>query len=274
LTGQYENMDLPPVQVNGLTATWDDGKTFVNYDCGITTAYTRYGHFPSPTTWFLAAGVWPSLDAWDNDPEARVISQKIRIHKQFGVQFRHVWERENLNHATVYGSRRGRSLLQTSGYVAAVARTTDGGKTWATVFSDMGDYYFNDIDCPTTTDCWVVGESESDSPNPGVRIIHTADGGATWDTQLYINDPTYSLIEIAMVNATEGWASGAILTRGINGQFFHTTDGKTWTMAQALTDEYAMAMSLFKNPNAANGTYQGWASAFTLEGSSSVLVYK
>jgi len=259
LAGSY--VDYKDKSYNGLAVTYDGGHSWVNYDMGYMYPIARYAHFPTASTWFVAAGDWPSLDSWDNDPDFHVVSQKIRIHKKHGIQFR-------LQEPHV-----SRSLLQAGDYEATISRTTDGGKTWTTVYNDTtGSFYFNDIDCPTTKNCWAVGEAESDSPRPGIRILHSGDGGNTWQEQLYNSDATYSIIEIAMLNETEGWAAGAQLTRSITGKFWHTTDGGLhWNMEQELDDEYAMAISLYQPTNGTH--YLGWASAITLEGKSSVLVY-
>jgi len=259
LAGQYE--DAKGKSYNGATVTTDGGKTWINYDIGAPDPFSRYGSYPSPTTWYLALGDFPSSSIY-RDPDMKVWTQKLSINK-----------RTNKMVISNYAERAmGRELLQTAGYSAAISKTSDGGKTWTTVFNDTGNFYFNDIDCPTTTDCWVVGESESDSPQPGIRILHTANGGANWDVQLYINNPDYSLMDIAMVNATEGWAVGGIFSRGITGLFYHTTDGgKTWVNAQSLNDEYATSLSFYQPT--AGGAYYGWASALTREGASSILVY-
>jgi len=263
LPGQYTNFKAE--NFNGVTISYDGGRTWENTDVGYSVPWVRYGHFPSPTTWYVSAGVWPSLMEWDHDPECRVLSRHIRIHKTKGVQFRRFLglEETPVNPA-------GRRLHQTSGYLAAISKTTDAGKTWTTVYNGTG-FYFNDIDCPTTTDCWAVGESESDSPTPGVRILHTGDGGQTWDVQLYVDNPNYSLMEIGMVNATEGWALGGEFTRIITGHFWHTSDGgKTWNLEQTVNDEYGSAVSFVPT---SSSDYLGWATAFTTAGQSSVLKY-
>jgi len=259
IPGQYE--DYHAREYNGVTVSYDGGMSWTNYDVGSETPLARYGHFPSPTTWYLALGDWPGSAVQRADPEVKAWTQKFNIN-------RHT-RRVSVNEQRKQG---GRNLLQTYGYDAAISKTSDGGKTWTTVYNDTGNFYFNDIDCPTTTDCWAVGESESDSPQPGVRILHTADGGQNWDVQLYVNNPDYSLMEIACVNSTECWAVGGIFSRIINGLFYHTSDGgKTWVNAQTLNDEYPTALSFYQPPGSSK--YYGWATAFTLEGQSSVLVY-
>jgi len=261
LPGQYT--DYKGKNYNGLAASFDGGKSWQNYDMGYAYPWARYGHFPSASVWYISAGVWPGDLEWDADPEAKVISRNLRIHKEHGVQFRHQMQLQAPS----------RKLLQDTGYMAAISKTTDGGKTWTTVFNDTGNYYLNDIDCPTTTDCWAVGESGSDSPQPGVRILHTSNGGQSWTVQMYLNDPDYSLMDIAMLNTTEGWAVGGYLSRSITGEFFHTVDGGNhWVQSTPLADEYATALSLYYNGT--GPTYNGWASALTIEGQSSILIYK
>jgi len=263
LAGQY--VDDHGVESNGLTATFDGGLTYKNYDCNYDAAYARYGSYPSSTTWFVALGIWPEDLEWDHDPEAVVLSRNIRRHKTKGIQFRHLMPK------TEGGSRK---LLQTYPYTAGIARTTDGGKTWTTVFNDTGNFYFNDIYCASTTQCWAVGESGSDSPTPGIRIIATTDGGNTWVQQFYVNNPEYSLMDISMINANEGWAAGGILARSITGTFFHTLDGgKTWTLDAEVPDNYATVLSFVHTTTVPSG-YLGWASSLDIEGACSILAYK
>jgi len=77
-----------------------------------------------------------------------------------------------------------------------------------------------------------------------------------------------------MLNATEGWACGGILTqRNFAGEFWHTSDGgKTWKN-QSVAGVYGTTLS-FVWVNQTLGQYVGWATAFTLNGQSSVLMYK
>jgi len=261
LAGLYT--DVHAKQSNGAVVSMDGGATWKDYDMGFDMPYARYGSFPSPTTWFIAAGIWPELSEWDSDPEAHVLSSYVRRHNTKGYQFKRMMDT----------SRSSRRLLQSVPYEAVISRTTDGGKTFQVVYNNTGNFYFNDISCFNTMKCWAVGEAESDSPTPGVRIIATADGGNTWTEQMYINDATYSLMDVQMVTEKEGWAVGGILARSITGAFYHTTDGMNWKLEQQMPDEYAMSLS-FVHTNTVSSGYLGWASAITLEGQSSVLGYK
>ncbi|MES1913280.1 MAG: hypothetical protein MHM6MM_005481 [Cercozoa sp. M6MM] len=56
-----------------------------------------------------------------------------------------------------------------------IMKTTDGGDTWTEVFSHVGDYYLNDIVCPSENICIAVGEGSG-----GRYILRSSDGGDTW----------------------------------------------------------------------------------------------
>eukprot|EP00456_Euglypha_rotunda_P044618 TRINITY_DN3521_c0_g1_i12.p1 TRINITY_DN3521_c0_g1~~TRINITY_DN3521_c0_g1_i12.p1 ORF type:complete len:159 (-),score=32.32 TRINITY_DN3521_c0_g1_i12:23-499(-) len=136
-------------------------------------------------------------------------------------------------------------------------KTSDGGKTWTKVYEDLGNFYPNAIDCPSENNCWVVCESENDSPNPGIRILHTGDGGQTWEVQFSVADGTYSLMDVAFLNDTEGWAAGGILSdRNFDGHWYHTTDaGKTWD-SQEVKNVYGNSLAFAWNEDK---TYVGWS---------------
>jgi len=255
-------------EANGVAITTDKGETWKNYNCSADTE-ARYGSFPSNTTWYVSAGTWPEYDATVKEAGVHQLTQRLRLRQGVGHEL-------TLRKESSEGSMAGpeRKLLQVPGYYAEISKTADGGKTWTTVYNDEGNFYFNGIDCPDTQNCYVVGESESDSLNPGVRILHTGDGGKTWDVQLYVNDPTYSMLDISFINATEGWAAGGILTEThFTGEFWHTSDaGKTW-IPQNVSGVYGTALT-FTWVNETLGQYVGWATAFTRSGQSSVLMYK
>lgn len=72
----------------------------------------RYGAFPSPTTWYVAGGMWPSAAA-----AAHALGHIERPKARRTV------------------NRRDGPLDQ---YRALITKTTDGGKSWTTVFNDTG----------------------------------------------------------------------------------------------------------------------------------------
>lgn len=147
--------------------------------------------------------------------------------------------------------------------------TTDGGKTWKSVFSKEGEFYFNGIDCSPTDPkhCCAVGEA-SDSPErvcqcsmrrshrpQGSRIYCTTDG-EKWERMVYYNGTSsegYSLMEIRFVSDKEIWAVGGTLTVvAPAGWFLHSLDGgKTWNHAAAtLLGRIALSLSLVDNRTA------------------------
>jgi hypothetical protein len=243
---------------NGVAISTDKGVNWKNYNCS-SLSIARYGSFPSNTTWYVSAGEWPG----EYDATSGQLTQRLKYRRGSGMEI-----------TRTLAESHDRKLLQSNGYIAEISKTSDGGKTWSTVYNNTGNFYFNAIDCWDTENCWVVGESDSDSANPGVRILHTADGGKNWDVQLFINDSDYSMMDVNFINATEGWVAGGILQEShFTGVFWRTSDaGKTW-VASNVSGVYGTALS-FTPLDATSGTYVGWATALTREGQSSVLMYK
>ena len=112
-----------------------------------------------------------------------------------------------------------------TGHNGVILHTNDGGETWtrqAEVTAPdvllMGAY------ASDANHVWVVGQ---DSEFNGTRmgtILHTKNGGRTWDRQPYEPNPlvNLALIWVHGLNARTAWVVG-------NGTVLHTTDGgKTW----------------------------------------------
>jgi photosystem II stability/assembly factor-like uncharacterized protein len=73
------------------------------------------------------------------------------------------------------------------------------------------------VACPAANECWAAGRKGT--------IVHTADGGKTWDAQLggdpdAITEDDFS--HIFFLSPTHGWA------KTMRGKIVGTTDGKTW----------------------------------------------
>jgi len=257
LTGDFGNID-------GCAVSLDGGLTLKFIDAKVNTS-ARYGSFPTANTWYLSAGDWPESSVEALLPGERRLTQRISIHRDnlsgtMKPRFRLLNE-----------SAPVRALSPDDTYHAAITKTTDGGKTWSTVFYDSGNFYFNAISCPSENHCFVVGESERDSPKPGSRIMHTADGGKTWETQLYNPNPAYSLLAIEMVDENEGWAAGGELDASFQGQFWHTLDaGKTWT-ADHIFGIYGNDLNFVGDTKKG---YKGFATAFTIEDQSAIVIYQ
>jgi photosystem II stability/assembly factor-like uncharacterized protein len=124
------------------------------------------------------------------------------------------------------------------GYLLAGDRifgTSDGGETWREVskFSardfDGAAPELYSIRFSGKRNGWVVGSVSRRDTVVGSLIIHTGDGGASWERQAA---PVPSeLIHLDFVNDDKGWIVGA------GGTILFTRDGgKTWTKQEANTN--------------------------------------
>eukprot|EP00456_Euglypha_rotunda_P022278 TRINITY_DN18853_c0_g1_i3.p1 TRINITY_DN18853_c0_g1~~TRINITY_DN18853_c0_g1_i3.p1 ORF type:complete len:304 (-),score=21.33 TRINITY_DN18853_c0_g1_i3:206-1018(-) len=76
-------------QFNGASVTLDQGTTWKNFDIGVD-YWSRYGSYPSPTTWYISAGWWPGYDFhYPEESGIHVLSQKIRLNHGTGVEYLH-----------------------------------------------------------------------------------------------------------------------------------------------------------------------------------------
>jgi hypothetical protein len=112
---------------------------------------------------------------------------------------------------------------------AELLKSSDGGKTWESLFFDEGNFYFNDIDCFDEDHCVAVGEGFPDdgSAAPGARIYTISDGKTVKLAHFENAKGTESLMAAKMISQTEHWAGG---TEQVGGLFspvfaFHSTDG-------------------------------------------------
>jgi photosystem II stability/assembly factor-like uncharacterized protein len=147
----------------------------------------------------------------------------------------------------------------TVGYEAQIARTTDGGATWSTVFSSSGAFYFNGIECASDQDCCAVAEDEgppyTNSSDAGTYVFCTTDGGATWVDTFRDIDSASSLLDIAALSPLTYWAVGAELgpVGPLYPTFYLTVDGgKTWTSGTGTDDMllmYAVAIDCVAGVN-------------------------
>jgi photosystem II stability/assembly factor-like uncharacterized protein len=106
VTGTFGGKQGVAVSVNG-------GANFKRYPISALFTDARYGAFPSDTTWYVAAG------QWGNDVAARAPRRKSVFQNEQG-RFPH-------KYTAVAGNG--------TGYAAQIVKTSDGGKTWTTLFS-------------------------------------------------------------------------------------------------------------------------------------------
>ena len=254
---------------NGVALSVDGGKTYVAENITVIVADSRYGAFPTDTTFFVAAGDWPG-EGQDDDPQCDDPPCGYS-----GSLFKRHGDLVNPEHYTTLvptGSRLVKAkgsrlhLLQTSkddlsslqwavvkredviaanagkgagpnitSWEAQIAKSEDAGKTWTKVFSKFGAYYLNDIECTSVNTCCAVAETGSGTNGTdggGAYILCTEDGGTTWKEEHVNTDTDASLIGIAAISEKEFWAVGGhlgLITVQYS-QFYHSEDaGSSWT---------------------------------------------
>jgi photosystem II stability/assembly factor-like uncharacterized protein len=109
---------------------------------------------------------------------------------------------------------------QADGY-AAVLRTVNGGEDWQRLPNDRGalDEELLGLRAISEDEIWAVGANNT--------IIHTTDGGMSWEDKSDPNLPNYQLASIAVVG-NKVWVCGNISTGG--GILIYSDDyGETWT---------------------------------------------
>lgn len=91
------------------------------------------------------------------------------------------------------------------------------------VLNKRPTHYFMDVDFINADTGWVAaGERIDDEGNLDGLILHTVDGGKSWETQL--NEPVF-FSSVDFVSKNEGWAVGESSVPFSEGVIMHTTNG-------------------------------------------------
>jgi photosystem II stability/assembly factor-like uncharacterized protein len=124
-----------------------------------------------------------------------------------------------------------------------VFRTLDGGASWRRIFNDTPLSYKTSITFVNATHGWICGA--------GGLVMHTTDGGFTWQRQT--SGTIDQLERIRFTDTQRGWAVGlGIMIRTTNG-------GQTWLRDTVETYPYMFDLSLLAYDN----TLHGWAVGFS-----------
>lgn len=165
------------------------------------------------------------------------------------------------------------------GYVAIIAKTTDGGKTFTVQYqNDNANFAFSQIDCASATHCVAVGTGNTLGAQ--TVIFQTTDGGQTWTQVLSvpITAGTQQLLyAIEFQDAQHVWAAGSLDTQTSTAGllYFSNDGGSTWSKYPYLQPDlyeivdisfaggvgYAAAMTEFKTATIlkyANQPYYGY----------------
>jgi photosystem II stability/assembly factor-like uncharacterized protein len=115
-----------------------------------------------------------------------------------------------------------------------ILSTTDGGSTWTrtpmveTMYADPFPFHFHDARFMSESVGMMVG-----SAHTGGVIVTTYDGGATWNTNRVVADPSKTLSGAAFGDARNVWAVGS------NGLIFASADqDATWSPQDSGTFQY------------------------------------
>jgi hypothetical protein len=207
-----------------------------------------YGAFPSTSTWYVAAGQWPG-EGNDNTGSTttggsttsgvvkRVSARADIVHTAEGYRYA-------FNQPTQSLGARGLQGNTSNDYIAQIVKTTDGGNTWTSVFTQYNYAYLNGIDCLDENRCCVA--AENDDTNGFASILCTFDGGANWNQTYYNNATGASLLDLRVVGTDGYWAVGGEESEvGSAAGFLYSADaGMTWTLDTVISGQYATSVDV------------------------------
>ena len=253
---------------NGVAVSSNGGKDFTFFNITALKTESRYVSMVSKDVWYISAGEWPEQ------------SRKELVENLFGMQVHHRlssrlaiagYDQDASNARVVVfplttDSNNANDDGGASEWQAQIVKTTDGGKTFESVFWDEGNFYFNQISCADEDNCCAVGESDA-GPAPGVRIHCTNDGGKNWKRTFFTGEADLSVMAVEFVTSDIVWAAGGRLSStNFEGFFWQSTDGgNTWSN-ETVPGVYGNHMS-FPSESV------GYASSFDRDSQSSILQY-
>lgn len=219
----------------GVAVSSDGGASFtvktIPSDLFVATL-PRYASYPSSTTFYVTAGMWNDTSAGTS-----TTTGSRRHHAHHPSSRLSVAEDGSLHVHEVHQS--AGDMAEDGAYPGwwgQVAKTTDGGETWALVFDDQtSGLYANDIHCSDENTCAFAMEGVG-----APRIVSTTDGGATWNTFTDPSGAGMSLMAVRMTGPTEAWVAGG----GNTGRVWHTTDLVNWEKYETASTDAISLISL------------------------------
>lgn len=215
-TGTWQIAGQPANNTNGIAISRDNGQSFEwTYIQTPSKPWARYGAFPSPQVGFVSSGSFP------NNNEEELVQGDIRLNHHLSVR------KGGKTHSprVVFNkpSPQSGASADDDGYLGSIQRSTDGFVTWTTVLTNDTMYY-NQISCPSTQICYIVGMS----PTIAV-VLKTVDGGDSWQ-EVFVIPNGVSLSAVQAISEKEVFIGGGITEQsGSIGYFYHTVDGgSTW----------------------------------------------
>jgi len=186
----------------------------------------RYVASPSKDVIYLTAGQWPHAPP----PPPSAGANTVKLTRNLRVHHSDKWMSARFEPVGAEASDLSVEA-NTTGYTAELWKSEDGGKTWASLLSVDGEFYFNDISCADDNTCIAVGEgfSQDGSTSPGARVYVTTDGKTF--AKKYQGEDGSSLMAAKSISATEHWAGGISKAGAAFAPTLalHSTDtGATW----------------------------------------------
>ena len=206
--------------------TADAGATWVAQDSGTTTDLTGVD-FVSPTEGWTAGEILHTTTAgslWT--PQSSSVTRQDLSAVDF-VDLLNGWA---------------------VGALGTIVHTADAGVSWTQQISGTSDD-LTSVDFVDRWNGWAVGGTDAHSwpPDQTRTILHTGDGGLTWEMQL---NPSGSFLEdVEFVDSLSGWAVGD------GGTILHTTNGGTsWYPQDSGTTAHLASVSFVSASS-------GWAAS-------------
>ena len=109
-----------------------------------------------------------------------------------------------------------------SGFFAGVLKTTDGGRHWTRLDSNLPTEWIANVWFSSKDRGWAVGTSYVDPQKPVHTILATKDGGRSWEVQKRIEEESSWLVDVWFMDDRHGWAVGR---REVEGYILSTNDG-------------------------------------------------
>ncbi len=263
LVGQFAEKTRGGEYKNGVMTFSPEGDVLGVFDIGVpSTNLARYGAFPTADTWYITSGMWDTDDDELNEAMKsgeKKLTRRLTVSSDKKVDF----------NASPRPLQRATSTDSDTGWYMSVSKTTDGGKTFTTVYNSPSDsyYYPNGVSCFDENHCVVAAEGYDEDGNPEVWAFLTQDGGITWTNTLTKGLGELGLMSVNFVGANEVWLGGFGQDgRTYEGHFWHSTDGGlTWELGAALQNCLVLDMDF------ATSTGSGYAACVPPSGAAGTI---